>query len=404
MLPVMLVILLGFAGALGVIGWGMWRWPPSRIEANYRKAVTSYDPKFLVYFSAPIDSEYQILMWLPVFERVGLRYLIVIRERNMYDIVANATTAPVVLCPTLASVDAVMEGSASAVFYVNNSMKNSQGVRFADKIHVQILHGESDKPPSYNPVTAMFDEVYVAGQGGIDRYAQHGVDIPREKFRIVGRPQVEKVLHSTEAITTKTAPVILYAPTWQGFYEDTSLTSLPWAVEVVQALLDLGARVIFRPHPYSFKHAPSLRQISDVNQVLAKANAAGGEHLYGEKATAMSLFDSFNAVDGLVTDVSSVSADFLFSGKPFAVVDVGDPSADPLEEYPMMRAGYLLRPQIESPAAALTQMLRSDPMQEIRNELRIYYLGDLPAQTYAEVFLEQVRQTVADGEARRRAL
>ncbi len=404
MLPVMLAILLGFAGALGVIGWGMWRWPPSRIEANYRKAVTSYDPKFLIYFSAPIDSEYQILMWLPVFERVGLRYLIVIRERNMYDIVANATTAPVVLCPTLASVDAVMEGSASAVFYVNNSMKNSQGVRFADKIHVQILHGESDKPPSYNPVTAMFDEVYVAGQGGIDRYAQHGVDIPSEKFRIVGRPQVEKVLQSTEAITTKTAPVILYAPTWQGFYEDTSLTSLPWAVEVVQALLDLGARVIFRPHPYSFKHAPSLRQISDVNQVLAKANAAGGEHLYGEKATAMSLFDSFNIVDGLVTDVSSVSADFLFSGKPFAVVDVGDPSADPLEEYPMMRAGYLLRPQIEPPAAALAEMLRSDPMQEIRNELRVYYLGDLPAQTYAEVFLDQVRQTVADGEARRRAL
>ncbi len=404
MLVVMIVVLVAFLTALGVIAWGIWRWPPSRIEASYRKAVGEYQPKFLIYFSAPVDSEYQILMWLPIFERVGLRHMVVVRERNMYEIVANATSAPVVLCPTLASVDVVMDGAASAVYYVNNNMKNGQAVRFGDKIHVQILHGESDKPPSYNPVTAMFDQIYVAGQGGIDRYAQHGVDIPAEKFRIVGRPQVEKVKQSVDSITTKATPAILYAPTWQGFYEDTSLTSLPYATQVVQALVDLGARVIFRPHPYSFKHAPSVRQISDVNQLLAKANAAGGDHLFGDNATGMSLFDSFNAVDGLVTDVSSVAADFLFSGKPFAVVDVGDPEADPLVEYPMMRAGYLLRPQREDPSAVLTHMLRSDPMLGIRQELRTYYLGDLPAATYAEVFLDQVRKTVAEGEARRQSL
>jgi CDP-glycerol glycerophosphotransferase (TagB/SpsB family) len=283
-------------------------------------------------------------------------------------------------------------------------MKNSQAVRFGDKIHVQLLHGESDKPPSYNPVTAMFDEIYVAGQGGIDRYAQHGVDIPDEKFRIVGRPQVEKVRPGTSSITEAASPLVLYAPTWQGFYDDTSLTSLPYATQVVEGLLELGARVIFRPHPYSFKHAPSLRQINDVNSMLAKANSAGGEHLFGDKATAMSLFDTFNAVDGLVTDVSSVAADFLFSGKPFAVVDVGDPAVDPLEEYPMMRAGYLLRPQLEHPREQLTVMIQQDPMLGIRQELRTYYLGDIPADTYAEVFLEQVRTTVADGESRRQGL
>lgn len=404
MLPVMLVVIVGFVGALGIIGWGFWRWPPSRIEASYRKAVAAYQPKFIVHFSAPVDSEYQLLMWLPYFERVGLKHLVVIRERQMYDIFVKATTAPVVLCPTLPAIDAVMECDASAVFYVNNSMKNSQAVRFGDKVHVQLLHGESDKPPSYNPVTAMFDEIYVAGQGGIDRYAQHGVDIPAEKFRIVGRPQVEKVRPGTSSITEAASPQVLYAPTWQGFYDDTSLTSLPYASQVVEALLELGARVIFRPHPYSFKHAPSLRQIGEVNAMLAKANSAGGEHLFGDTATAMSLFDTFNAVDGLVTDVSSVAADFLFSGKPFAVVDVGDPALDPLEEYPMMRAGYLLRPQLEHPLEKLKVMIQQDPMLGIRQELRTYYLGDIPADTYAEVFLEQVRATVADGESRRQGL
>lgn len=401
MLPVMLLVILGFGAALGLIGWSIWKWPPSRVEASFRKAAANYDPKFLIHFSAPAESEYQILMWLPIFERVGLKYLVIVRERFMFDIVAEATSAPVVLCPTLASVEAVMDLPTSAVYYVNNSMKNSQGVRFADKIHVQILHGESDKPASYNPVTAMFDEIYVAGQGGIDRYAQRGVDIPAEKFRIVGRPQVEKVAAATGPITDVAVPLVLYAPTWHGFDNAASLTSLPWATTVVQALLDLGARVIFRPHPYSFKHAPSVRQINEVNQLLAKANADGGAHMFGAEATAMPLFDTFNMVDALVTDVSSVAADFLFSGKPFAVVDVGDEGTDPLEDYRMIRAGYLLRPRFEDPGPVLAEMLHSDPMAEIRHELRVYYLGDFPVETYADAFLTQVRATVAEGEARR---
>jgi hypothetical protein len=295
----------------------------------------------------------------------------------------------------------VIDGPTTAVFYVNNSMKNSQGVRFGDKIHVQILHGESDKPASYNPVTAMFDEIYVAGQGGIDRYGQHGVDIPADKFRIVGRPQVEKVAPATGSITEVAEPLLLYAPTWHGFHDDAGLTSLPYATVVVQALLDLGVRVIFRPHPYSFNHAPSIRQINEANALLAKANADGGRHLFGEEATTMSLFDTFNAVDALVTDVSSVAADFLFSGKPFAVVDVGEPGGDPLADFPMVRAGYLLRPRFEDPGPVLSEMLRHDPMAETRRELRTYYLGDFPSENYAEAFLGQVRTTVAEGAARR---
>ncbi|WP_375432133.1 hypothetical protein [uncultured Friedmanniella sp.] len=34
----------------------------------------------------------------------------------------------------------------------------------------------------------MYDEVFAAGPSAIRRYATHGVQIPVEKFRIVGRP------------------------------------------------------------------------------------------------------------------------------------------------------------------------------------------------------------------------
>jgi hypothetical protein len=104
-----------------------------------------------------------------------------------------------------------------------------------------------------------------------------------------------------------------------------------------------------------------------------------------------------------VTDVSSVAADFLFSGKPFAVVDVGEPDGDPLTDFPMIRAGYLLRPRFEDPGPILADMLHRDPMASSRHQLRTYYLGDFPSENYAEAFLGQVRTTVAEGAARRQS-
>ena len=67
----------------------------------------------------------------------------------------------------------------------------------------------------------------------------------------------------------------------------------------------------------------------------------------------------------------------------------------------MMRAGYLLRPRLGDPTPVLADMLRHDPMAQVRQQLRTYYLGDFPVEHYAEAFLDQVRATVAEGAARR---
>src|SRR5690625_5823159 len=69
--------------------------------------------------------------------------------------------------------------------------------------HVQLLHGDSDKASSFNPVTAFYDNVFVAGQAGIDRYENNGVDIPKHKFTIVGRPQVESVEQQGRSESTR---------------------------------------------------------------------------------------------------------------------------------------------------------------------------------------------------------
>jgi len=79
-----------------------------------------------------------------------------------------------------------------------------------------------------------------------------GVSIPAEKFRIVGRPQVEDVVPVTTPISSIATPTVLYAPTWRGHVEETMLYSLPSGERIVSALLERGATVIFRPHPFSY--------------------------------------------------------------------------------------------------------------------------------------------------------
>src|SRR5699024_2429364 len=152
-----------------------------------------HEPRFALYFSAPAGSEYQVRMWLPYLERIGEPWVIILRERRYLNTLAAQTTAPVVVATSLSDLGQAMTPSLTTVFYVNNIFKNAHCVRFGECTHVQLLHGDSDKAPSFNPVTAMYDKVIVAGEAGVDRYAKHGVDIPREKFEIVGRPQVEDI-------------------------------------------------------------------------------------------------------------------------------------------------------------------------------------------------------------------
>ena len=161
--------------------------------------------------------------------------------------------------------------------------------------------------------------------------------------------------------------------------------------------------MIFRPHPYSFKqravHPPDQR---------GEPVAGQGEHRRrGAPCSARTrprcrCSTTFNTVDALVTDVSSVAADFLYSGKPFAVVDVGEPDADPLVGVPDdARPATCCGRGSAIQRRCWRDMLRRDPMAAVRQQLRTYYLGDFPSDHYAEAFLGQVRATVAEGAARR---
>lgn len=366
----------------------------ARAWEAFRSALEVHDPSFAVYFSGPPGGLYQLSMWLPYFERLELPYVVVLRERHLFNTISRLTTAPVVHCTSIASLDNVATmPNLHATFYVNNGMKNSHFVKFRHLTHIQLLHGDSDKPPSYNPVTGMYDRIFVAGRAGIDRYANHGVQIPETKFDIVGRPQVETIDVTDVHIGDVGDKVVLYAPTWTGYSEDVNYCSLPVAKKMLRRLLDRDVTVILREHPYTAKNPDSARRLAALQQMLeADARATGRKHLFGPAAsTDLTLVECFNRADAMISDVSGVVSDFLFSKKPFAITDMVDEREEFVETFPLARAAYVFRRDMSNVDDVLDQLLKLDPLETTRHQARAYYLGDFPVETYAEAFVERAR-------------
>ena len=130
---------------------------------------------------------------------------------------------------------AMLPTTVRAALYVYNG-SNDEFMRVRRISHVWLHHGDSDKEACFRRKSAAYDVLVVAGKAAIDRYAAHGVYVPREKFKILGRPQIEDIETVTAAISTVDKPVVLYAPTWHAASMDNH-SSLPIGTAIVSALL-----------------------------------------------------------------------------------------------------------------------------------------------------------------------
>ncbi|MGK5676864.1 CDP-glycerol glycerophosphotransferase family protein [Micromonospora sp. URMC 106] len=385
------------AGAVG-LDLARRRFRPGAGGSPVSRALRRHQPEFLLYFSAPPGSEYQVTMWLPYLQRLGRPFLVMLREPEFLPTIAAATTAPVVYCPTLKAMDEALVPSLRVAFYVNHGAKNSHCIRFTQLTHVQLHHGDSDKAPSANPVSAIFDRIFVAGQAAIERYARAGVDIPAEKFVVVGRPQVESIEVRPEPARALANPTVLYTPTWTGHHADANYCSLPVAEALLRGLLARGATVILRAHPYTSQNPASARQLGRLTELLAADRARSGrQHVFGAAARELTLAECANRSDALVSDVSGVISDYLYSGKPYAVTDMGDEGDRFAERFPLAGSGYVLRRDMSNVDEVLTALLDTDPLASARWATRTRYLGDFPAESYAEAFLDAARRQLDAG-------
>lgn len=373
-------------------------------DGRLRAAVESLAPEVVVYLSSPASSIYAINVWLELIDRLRRPTLIILRERGNLDVLGPAST-PVVVAPKSTDVEFLQTPSMRLVLYPGNTAKNSHMLRLPGLRHAFIHHGESDKMGSASPLARVYDEVWVTGQAPKDRYLAVDEGVRAEQVRIVGRPQLARLMRDRDRERAGDAPLtVLYAPTWEGYYEQADYSSVAtMGVDIVRGLLDAGVRVLVKPHPATGQRSePAAAARAELERLAVSTPA--GELLAdaGQEA----LYSAFLDCDVLVTDVSSVLIDFLATHKPYLVTNPGALELDEFHRrYPSSAGGLVLDPargpgrgRSVARVAELVSAADSPDLRARRAELAGYLLAD-DGRDPAERFIDEVDAAVDRAEA-----
>ena len=334
-------------------------------------------PRYLVHVSLGAgQSRYIANQWLPVLDATPTPGLIAVREASQLAPLRQ-TRVPVVYAPSPRNLEQVTLPSVTVGLYLAYGEKNAHLLRDPALKHVMLLHGDSDKATSFNAQARGFDQVWVAGQAAVDRYRAAGVALRPEQVVLVGRPQVEPLLNLPPR-DPSLPPVVLYAPTFEGYYAETGHSSLDtMGVAMVRRLLAEfpQVQVWFKPHPASGVLRPSmLAAVAEIEDLLR-----GGPHVLVDRRPELTLTDCLARADVLISDISSVVSDYLATGRPVLVTNPsGLDEAEFRAQYPSQRGSYVVDPDLAGFHQAMADALGPDPLRAERHAVVTYLLGDLP--------------------------
>ncbi|HEX5542936.1 MAG TPA: hypothetical protein VFX60_15475 [Micromonospora sp.] len=249
----------------------------SRVFQHVRKRVASYKPEVALYYSSGQDTAYQVNMWLSALTSLKRRPIIIVRERAHMSQIAP-TAIPIVCLTGGSDVMDFELPDLKVVLYVGNVGKNIHMLRNNNVKHVFIGHGDSDKLASANPVSKVYDEVWVAGRAGRDRYHRARVGVRDEAIVEVGRPQLAEV----EPAGSRVNPMftVLYAPTFEGWSDDMYLSSVGvLGVKLIRHLLahTPEIRILYKPHPLTGVRNAAVGRAHQA--IMAALSAANEERL-----------------------------------------------------------------------------------------------------------------------------
>lgn len=368
-----------------------------RLQERVQADLDELAPKAVVYMSADAGQSLYILnQWVPAMERLPYPAFVLVREASHLAPIMP-TTLPVLYAPSTRHVEELCRPSVLVAYYLANAGKNVHLLREARIRHVFLNHGDSDKSTSANPVARVYDGVWVAGQAAIDRYQAAGISMPRSQYAIVGRPQVEGL--RVGAAGNADPVTILYAPTFEGYYEESNYSSLErMGPQMIRQILDAHpeVRIIFKPHPASGVQRPGMIAARvDIVSMLAEAP---GDHLYVGPESSLTLYECFDDAHVLISDISSVVTDFLYSERPLITTNPRRLDSETfLRTFPTQGASYIVERDLSNLAAILDDALGGDSLRDQRLAMKKYVLGDLPEGPTA-AFVAEAARIAADAE------
>jgi hypothetical protein len=324
----------------------------------------AFAPDWCIFWPGDVSPS-QFAIWRPYLERSRFRYLVMARGGRVRD----GERAAIAALPNCLAMEATDEsarwlkgvpnfrgflyvlGFKPATFTNVNTFRN--------QAHVWIAHGESEKLSSSPRSASIYDAIFIARYRGLRRFPRAIRPWLRRTACAIGAPilggAVADPWREPRPIQT-----ILYASTWEGYSDHTNYSSMvdvaPALAAALPELRDRGVRVIVRPHPLNGRRVPALA--AALNELIA----AGAERGTDKAA-------DFAASDLIITDVSGVNTEYLFTRKPSLMPvlsqlkAVGRTRAELARDHPW---AYQWDPRTEPLLDRLAQLERSDPLRDRR--------------------------------------
>ncbi|SNT02960.1 CDP-Glycerol:Poly(glycerophosphate) glycerophosphotransferase [Pseudomonas delhiensis] len=349
-------------------------------------------PVFLLHSGAALNAGGvdHVRPWIPVFKAVGIEFVVVARLMDTYEaLLREYPDVPVSLVSTPADVDTLLHAfpSLRGFFYVANTANNNLFLRCSGGHHVFLGHGDSDKSSSMNRAFKSYDEIYVAGQAHIDRFANAEFDTTGLAFRIIGRPDNRHLFAQSEVPADRPERLV-YIPTWEGYCGEQDYSSLAIARDLlVCAHRVSGLPVVGKLHPLTGSEKSKYLSVD-----------AELSHNSGLPATALSFVDRRSKLTDLlapdaifVCDISAAVSECLALDRPIFVYVPADRDIRVVSG----RMGYAdytyTFSNPEEFAAKLQAVLDgNDPLAAARRQALEYFVS--PSATRAGAFEKALRE------------
>jgi len=378
---------------------------PRRRAASHELDGVAVPASVIVYFGDGAEKIYQIKQWLPVLERLNetLPVLLVFRRVGALRAVKGDTRLPKIFVRRFQDLMSLYsENHYKLALYVNNGVNNFQSFNEAHTVHVHVNHGESDKISMVANQVKAYDKVFVAGPAAIARHERVLYDFDMGHLVAVGRPQLD-IDFAPELAPVQGLRTVMYAPTWSGENDANNYTSVDlYGLRIVESLLEADSvRVVYKPHPRvaDATDAAVLKAHEGIVAAIeASKQATGREHVVSLDGNILAMFE---AVDALVTDVSSVGLDFLYTHpeRPIVLTDRRTDREKLVAESPIASGCAVIDGNsVAQLRTVLRGAIREDHFAQQRSEIRKFYFGDVARGSSTELFVNAIEKLIADRE------
>ncbi|MGO3147439.1 MAG: CDP-glycerol glycerophosphotransferase family protein [Leucobacter sp.] len=334
-----------------------------------------------VYFADSDVNLYQMRQWYAPLQKLAETWPVVVLSRNAAGArqLMRESGLDVAYVPKVTNIESfIAEQPLDIILYVNQNTRNFQMMRYGERFHVFINHGESDKMYMTSNQYKTYDYAFVAGEAAKARLkkALWEYDVESQTLAI-GRPQTDH-LSGEPPYTPDDRTVVLYAPTWEGDRPAASYGSVVTHGErLVRELISTGRhRVVYRPHPRSGVVDNAFGQANQrIIDMIAAANQAepAAQHVYDDSPT---LGWQLRLPDVAICDISAMVYDRLATGRPLMVTHPTAPDASVDEGGYLSVCEWLDAGETGNIVAVLDRVIGDEKARERLGEWSTRYFGD----------------------------